>query len=58
MDPIYVTTSSEYFAYDWESAAGDFGGMVGMLLGASCLALFDSLIRMTKKIRKFCTMTC
>ncbi len=52
MDPLFVTVSSEYLSYDWEAAAGDFGGMLGMLLGASCLALYDSIAIHIAKLRK------
>ncbi len=33
---------TEFLAYDGWSLAGDVGGMVGMLLGMSILALYDT----------------
>ncbi len=32
----------EFLVYDLSSLSGDVGGMVGMLLGASALAVFDA----------------
>ncbi len=44
--PIHIplSRSREYLAYGWSDALGDIGGMVGMLLGASCLALSEAAI--------------
>ncbi len=33
----------EYLIYDVESLVGDAGGVIGMLLGASLLGLYDGL---------------
>ncbi len=35
----------EYVVYDLESLAGDAGGIMGMLLGASALAMYDSVLQ-------------
>ena len=51
---INRTVKSEFLAYDLGSLVGDLGGMVGMLLGASILALYDlaysSMLRIFKKV--------
>ncbi len=56
IDPPYVTVREEYPAYDWAAAAGDVGGMMGMLLGVSCLALVKDfgavLLRMARAMGK------
>ena len=48
------TVRREYLAYDAINLAGDVGGMIGMLLGASVLALYDmahgSVLRVLGKI--------
>ncbi len=36
-----LTRRSEYYVYDLGALAGDAGGMVGMLLGASLLGAYD-----------------
>ena len=38
------TVRSEFLVYDGWSLAGDVGGMVGMLLGTSCLAFYDQVV--------------
>ncbi len=56
IDPPYITVREEYPVYDWAAAAGDVGGMMGMLLGISCLALVKDfaavLLRMARAMGK------
>ncbi len=50
-EPV-MTYRSEFKVYDLSDLAGDAGGMVGMLLGMSILALYDSLLAwMVKHVR-------
>ncbi len=44
--------------YDWSAAAGDVGGMVGMLLGASLLGLLDSAADSARWLWGKATATC
>ncbi len=47
-DPL-LTKVSEYKVYDLADLAGDVGGMVGMLLGLSILAVYDFATGWIKK---------
>ncbi len=44
-----MTYHSEFRVYDFNNLAGDIGGMVGMLLGMSILAGYDSLMAFLAK---------
>ncbi len=44
------TLKREYLLYDLGSLAGDVGGMVGMLLGASALAFYDTACKFAKRV--------
>ena len=46
------SVSTEFLVYDAGSLAGDVGGMLGMLLGASFLTLYDSALSGLKKAAK------
>ncbi len=43
---------TEFLAYDSWSLAGDVGGMVGMLLGMSILALYDKFYHLVRLLHK------
>ncbi len=44
------TVRHEYLLYDLGSLAGDVGGMLGLLLGASALAFYDALHQMGTRV--------
>ena len=42
------TIKEEYLIYDLKSLAGDVGGVIGILLGASVLTLYDAVQKFLK----------
>ena len=44
-----MTVTSEYLVYDLADLAGDIGGIMGMLLGASLLTWYDWVTARAKK---------
>ncbi len=49
-----LTVREEFLVYDLAGLAGDMGGMVGMLLGASVLGLYDWAGRIMAKMATTC----
>ncbi len=45
-----METSEEFLVYDEESLMGDVGGMVGMLMGVSILAIYETVYIFVRKI--------
>ncbi len=43
-EPV-MTRRSEFWVYSGDDMAGDVGGMMGMLLGLSVLAIYDSMLK-------------
>ncbi len=40
------TVRTEHLVYDWTSLSGDVGGMMGLLLGLSVLAIYDGALEL------------
>ena len=54
---IYLTSmadriETENYIYDFYNMIGDVGGVLGLLLGASIMSLYDDLIKYVEKKRR------
>ena len=47
-----IEVKEEIFVYDRNNLLADIGGFTGMLLGASCLTLFDEIVGLIEWLRK------
>ncbi len=48
----YMTYRSEFLVYDLGSLAGEVGGMIGILLGASMLTMYDIMGEWCGRLKK------
>ena len=55
--PAKMTVKDEYYVYDFNYFLGNFGGLVGLLIGASILTIVDQTMDLlqsgAKKIANF-----
>jgi hypothetical protein len=48
-----VELTQEHITYQWENFVADFGGYLGLLLGASLLDIYDLMFKGIKNIWKY-----